>query len=60
VVANCIVVLNEIMAEEGGMAINRAIVQHLLERLESFNEWGVCHVLALVSRYCSTQNLTLG
>ncbi|CAN0510279.1 unnamed protein product, partial [Discosporangium mesarthrocarpum] len=50
VVANCIVVLNEIMADEGGMAVNGAIVKHLLERLEEFNEWGVCHVLALVSR----------
>lgn len=44
------VVLNEIMADAGGMATNTAIVHHLLGRLEDFNEWGVCHVLALVSR----------
>ncbi|CAN0349672.1 unnamed protein product [Hapterophycus canaliculatus] len=50
VVANCVVVLNEIMADAGGMATNTAIVHHLLGRLEDFNEWGVCHVLALVSR----------
>lgn len=50
VVANCVVVLNEIMADAGGMATNRAIIHHLLSRLEDFNEWGVCHVLVLVSR----------
>lgn len=49
-VANCVVVLNEIMADAGGMATNTAIVHHLLGRLEDFNEWGVCHILALVSR----------
>ncbi|CAM9826876.1 unnamed protein product, partial [Ectocarpus sp. 6 AP-2014] len=51
VVANCVVVLNEIMADAGGMATNTAIVHHLLGRLEDFNEWGVCHILALVSRH---------
>ncbi|CAM9231598.1 unnamed protein product [Chrysoparadoxa australica] len=51
VVCNCITVLDEIMADEGGMAINRAIVLHLLGKMSSFNEWGVCHVLALVCRY---------
>ena len=49
-VANCVVVLNEIMADAGGMATNTAIIHHLLGRLEDFNEWGVCNVLALVSR----------
>lgn len=44
------VVLNEIMADAGGMATNTAIIHHLLGRLEDFNEWGVCNVLALVSR----------
>lgn len=53
VVANCVVVLNEIMSDAGGMATNTAIVHHLLGRLEDFNEWGVCHVLALVSRSVS-------
>lgn len=44
------VVLNEIMADAGGMATNTAIIHHLLGRLEDFNEWGVCNILALVSR----------
>lgn len=51
VVANCIMVLNEMMLEEGGMAVNQAIVHHLLERLNDFNEWGLHQVLELVTRY---------
>lgn len=51
VVVNCVVVLNEIMAEEGGMAINRQIMEHLLGRICEFNEWGQCDVLQLLSTY---------
>ena len=43
-VSNCMVVLNEIMLEEGGMAINQAIIHHLLGRINDFNEWGLCQV----------------
>ena len=34
VVANCVVVFNEIMADAGGMGTNGAIIHHLLGRLE--------------------------
>lgn len=51
VVTNCILVLNEIMAKSGGMAINRAIMLHLLNRLAEFGEFGVLAVLDLVPRY---------
>lgn len=51
VVANCISTLNEVLAEEGGMAINQAIIHHLLNRIRDFNEWGQCLVLALVAKY---------
>lgn len=51
VVANCIHVLDEIMREEGGMAINQPIIHHLLNRVKEFNEWGQCTVMELVSRY---------
>ena len=53
VVANCILVLNELMAKgpNGGMAINRAIMLHLLNRLGEFGEFGVVAVLDLVPRY---------
>ena len=51
VMINCIHALNEIMIDEGGMGINSKIVQHLLNRILEFNEWGQCAVLSLVSRY---------
>jgi len=51
VVANCLSALNEIMADEGGIAINQAIIHHLLTRVRDFNEWGQCIVLSLVARY---------
>ena len=35
VVVNCITVLNEILADEGGIAANQAIVHHLLSRYVS-------------------------
>ena len=51
VVANVVSVLNEILSEEGGMAINRSIVIHLLSKLKLFNEWAQCQVLHLISKY---------
>jgi vesicle coat complex subunit len=51
VVANCVHALNEIMIDEGGMGINSKIVQHLLNRILEFNEWGQCCILQLLSRY---------
>lgn len=51
VVVNCITVLRELMAEEGGMAINQPIVHHLLNRVKEFSEWGLCVVLDLVAEY---------
>lgn len=53
VVANCIRVLNEVMSksENGGMAINRAIMLHLLNRIHEFSEFDLVCVLELVPRY---------
>ena len=51
VVANCLVVLNEIMREEGGVAINKKLITYLLNRVEDFNEWGQTVVLSLVPKY---------
>lgn len=51
VVVNCIYALREIMADEGGMAINQPIVHHLLNRIRDFSEWGQCVVLDLVAQY---------
>lgn len=53
VVANCIIVLNEVMQKTpaGGMAINRAIMLHLLNRIHEFNEFAKVQILELVPRY---------
>lgn len=53
VVSNCILVLNEVMSKSpnGGMAINRAIMLHLLNRISQFSEFGVLQVLELIPRY---------
>ena len=51
VVYNCVLVLNEILAEEGGMAINQAIIHHMLKKVNEFNEWGLIEVLKLTSKY---------
>uniref|UniRef100_A0AAV1U761 AP complex subunit beta n=1 Tax=Peronospora matthiolae TaxID=2874970 RepID=A0AAV1U761_9STRA len=51
VVSNCLVALNEIMADEGGIAINQPIVMHLLGRITDFNEWGQCNILQIVAKY---------
>ena len=51
VVSNCISALNEILAAEGGMAVNKPIVHHLLNRMREFNEWSQCIVLEVVAKY---------
>ncbi|GLE02423.1 hypothetical protein PINS_up011261 [Pythium insidiosum] len=56
VVSNCLVALNEIMADEGGIAINQQIVMHLLSRISDFNEWGQCNILHIVARYKPTSD----
>lgn len=39
--------LNEMLAEEGGIAINQAIVHHLLGRCVSVYCWGSCGLVLL-------------
>jgi AP-4 complex subunit beta-1 len=51
VVSNCISVLNEVLAKEGGMVLNDKIAHYLLNRLRDFNEWGQCQILDLLTRY---------
>ena len=38
VVSNCISALNEILAAEGGMAVNKPIIHHLLNRMRELND----------------------
>lgn len=51
VVINCVCVLNEVLSEEGGIAVNQAIAHYLLTRLREFSDWGQCTVLELIARY---------
>jgi AP-4 complex subunit beta-1 len=51
VVINAIYALNEILVDEGGMAINKKIIYHLLNKLRDFHEWGQCVVLELIIKY---------
>ena len=54
VITNVISALNEILAAEGGMAINTNIIMYLLNRIREFSEWGQCAILDLVARYTPT------
>lgn len=51
VVVSAVNTLNEIMLEEGGIAINGRIIIHMLGRLSNFDEYGQTVVLEMVSRY---------
>ena len=44
-------VLNEIMIEEGGMAINSKIILYLMNRFEDFDVYGKQTILGLVVKY---------
>jgi AP-4 complex subunit beta-1 len=56
VVTNCLFALQEIMGDEGGMAISQSIVLNLLSRIEMFNEWGLCQVLGIICRYAAADD----
>ena len=51
VVVNALMSLNEMLAEEGGVVINQAIIGHLLARLREFSDWGQCIILELLCKY---------
>jgi len=51
VVVNCLDALQEILADEGGVVINRNMARYLLQRLESFPEPQCATVLQYMMRY---------
>uniref|UniRef100_A0A8C5FWK5 Clathrin/coatomer adaptor adaptin-like N-terminal domain-containing protein n=1 Tax=Gadus morhua TaxID=8049 RepID=A0A8C5FWK5_GADMO len=51
VMVNCLRALEEILKEEGGVAVNKAIAHHLLNRLKECDVWGQCEVLGVLQRY---------
>lgn len=44
---------------QGGMAVNKSIVMHLLGRIKEFNEWGQCAVLEVVCKYKPNDEATV-
>ncbi|KAJ4458211.1 Adaptor protein complex 4 (AP-4); beta subunit [Paratrimastix pyriformis] len=51
VAGNCVAALNEILAGDGGIQINRPLVTYMLNRLGEFNEWHAMRVLELLQGY---------
>ncbi|XP_056278333.1 AP-4 complex subunit beta-1 isoform X3 [Pseudoliparis swirei] len=51
VMVNCLRALEEVLKEEGGVAINKPITHHLLNRLKQCDMWGQCEVLRVLQRY---------
>jgi AP-4 complex subunit beta-1 len=51
VVYNCVCALNEILKDEGGIAVNKKLAMYLLSRLKDFNEWAQCIVLDTILKY---------
>lgn len=40
------------------MAVNKAIIYHLLNRLKDFSEWTTCVILEVVSKYTPSEDET--
>lgn len=51
VVINAIEALNEILADKGGIDIDKALIIPLLNRIKDFNEWGQSIILDICSKY---------
>lgn len=51
VVINAIEAINEILADKGGIEIDRNLIIPLLNRIKDFNEWGQSIILDICSKY---------
>jgi AP-4 complex subunit beta-1 len=51
VVINAIQAINEILADKGGIEINKGLIIHLLHKIKEFNEWGQSIILDLTAKY---------
>ncbi|SBT75380.1 AP-4 complex subunit beta, putative [Plasmodium ovale] len=50
-IINSVHALNEILIDEGGLKVNKEIIFNMLNKMSTFNEWGKCVVLNIVSTY---------
>ena len=51
VVSNTLFVLNEILRDTGGITVTNKMINHLLNFIGEFNEWGQNIILELISKY---------
>ncbi|XP_076467040.1 AP-4 complex subunit beta-1-like [Babylonia areolata] len=51
VVTNCLSALDEILEDEGGVVVNKAIAHYLLNRLSTFPTWSLVQVLTVLKKY---------
>lgn len=51
VVTNVVYTLNEMLSDEGGMAVNRNIIFFLLNRIRELPEWGQIAILELILKF---------
>lgn len=51
VVSNTLFALNEILKDDGGISVTSKMVNHLLNFISEFNEWGQNIILTLLSKF---------
>ena len=51
VITNCLSVLDQILAKEGGVVINKTMAYYLLNRLSLFTELGLTTVMGFLKKY---------
>lgn len=51
VTVNCLIALEEILKNEGGIVLNKKMIAYLLTRVEDFTPWGMVYVSKLMQKY---------
>ncbi|KAL4233150.1 hypothetical protein ACF0H5_007835 [Mactra antiquata] len=48
---DCLLVLNELLRDEGGVVLNKKLVGYLLKRISEYTPWGIAYVAKLIQKY---------
>ena len=51
VMVNCLVVLEDILQDEGGIVLNKNMVYYILNKMSSFTAWGIAYALQILKKY---------
>ena len=51
VMVNCLVALEDILHDEGGIVLNKNMVYYLLNKMSSFTAWGMAYTLQILKKY---------